>query len=111
MPIVSSTFVAEHAQTDRRQYIRERHTDDEGAVHEVYYLADVGTDHRTVMLARVSKIEVQIVEVSEAAAQRIIDDSAQARLDAYVAGLSNVDARRLIGYTDDELASVREARV
>lgn len=45
MPIVSSTHVVGHEQVDGRRYVTESHTDSEGVVHRVEYLAAVGTDY------------------------------------------------------------------
>lgn len=106
--IVASEFKIEHAQKDGRRHVHEYHTDDIGAVHTPSYLAAVGTDYKVVMLARVSEIEAQIVEAAIAQKYGDDEDSAEAKLDAYVAKLSDADAKRLIGYTDDQLVIVRE---
>ena len=108
MAIVSSTFVLEHAQKDGRRHVREYHTDEKGVVHEAGYLADVGTNHKAVMLARVPGIEAQLAEAERVEKFTADEDSARAKLDGYVARLSDDDAKRLIGYTDDELKIVRE---
>ena len=106
--LVSSKAITEHAQKDGRRFVREQHTDDTGEVHEAYYLAAVGTDHSAVMRARVPQIEAQIAEAVRSEKYAADEDSAQTKLDTYVARLSDDDAKRLIRYTDDELATVRE---
>jgi len=69
VPIVSSTHTVGHAQVDGRRYIIERHTDSAGVVHEVEYLAAVGTDYVAVRDARAVQIADQL---AEAEAQALI---------------------------------------
>lgn len=107
--IVSSKFLLEHAQKDGRRFVQEYHTDDKGVVHkEGYYLAAAGADYDAVMRARVPQVEAQIAEAVRSEKYAADEDSAQTKLDTYVARLSDDDAKRLIRYTDDELATVRE---
>lgn len=105
MSVVSSRFVLEHVQIDGRRYVQEYHTDDQGVVHkEGYYLAAVGTDYNAVMLARAPQIEWQLVEAEIAQERADDEDSAQAKLDVFLAG---DEAKRAIGLSDDELKVVR----
>lgn len=67
MSIVSSTHTVGHAQIDGRRYLTERHTDHLGEVHQVEYLAAVGTDYNAVMAARAVQIEQQLAEAEAAA--------------------------------------------
>ena len=67
MTIVSSTHAVSHAQIDGRRYVSERHTDHTGVVHTAEYLAAVGTDYASVMLARVAGIEQSLAEAEAAA--------------------------------------------
>ena len=108
MGIVSSVIAADDVQADGRRSIREHHTDDRGIVYSASYLGLSNTDANTVMLARVPEIENQAEEDSQAVAQAVIDVSADTKTRIYVDGLSDVDAKTLIGYTDEELQSVRD---
>lgn len=60
MSIVSSSYTVGHAQRDGRRYVTERHTDDDGGVYEVEYLAPDGTDYQAVMQARATAITEQL---------------------------------------------------
>lgn len=106
MPIISSEIVANDLQADGRRYIRERHTDDTGAVHGAYYLAGVGTDHNAVMLARVAGIEAQLAETAAYAVERILLDSAQAKEEEYLRNVSDAERVTLFGQTEEEIAVV-----
>ena len=74
MPILSSTATLGHAQADGRHYVVERHTDHNGRVYEVGYLADVGLDTDMVMAIRAANIgqEVDAREAAEAAASNFV---------------------------------------
>lgn len=109
MAVVSSRIVADDVQADKRRYIREAHTLDTGDIYPVGpMLVGANYDADAAMLARVPQIEAQLTEAAIEEKRAADADSADARLDAYVAGLSDDDAKRVIGYTDDELATVRE---
>lgn len=107
MAIVSSTFTLGHVQIDGRRWVYESHTDGKGVVHPYNYLAEIGTDYRAVMLARVPQLETQFAEAVIQEKRADDEGVAQIKLDAYLDGLSDDDAKRLIGYTDDELKVVR----
>ena len=62
MAIVSSTYTVGHAQADGRRYVREQHTDSEGIVHSVEYLAALGTDYQAVADARAVSIAASLAE-------------------------------------------------
>lgn len=57
---MTSEIISILPQSDGRAYVRERHTDDLGAVHEVEYLADPGADYQAVMLARAPRITADL---------------------------------------------------
>lgn len=67
MPIVSSEIVEDRVQVDGRRSVHERHTDDQGRVHEVAYLAEAGENVTTAMNSRVAQINAQLVEAELAA--------------------------------------------
>jgi hypothetical protein len=58
--IATSTIVEDSTQRDGRRWIRERHTDHTGAMHDVVYLAESGENATTVMTARVDQILDQL---------------------------------------------------
>jgi hypothetical protein len=60
MAIVSSTHVVAHAQIDGRRYVTETHTDSDGGVHVVEYLAAVGADYVAIRTARAGQIAEQL---------------------------------------------------
>lgn len=62
MPIVSSTFTVEHAQTDGRQYVIEQHIDTQGKTYRVSYLAPVGTDYAARLTQTAAALEAQLAE-------------------------------------------------
>ena len=66
-----STYTVGHPQIDGRRYVKETHTDDVGVVHEVEYLAAIGTDYQAVMDARAVVLAVQL---QEAEADALIND-------------------------------------
>ena len=109
MAIVLSEIVADDAYADGRRTIVEHHTDDKGVVHPNRTIGvPANTDATAEMLARVPFMEEQLAEA--VVAQKFADDedAAEAKLDAYVGRLSDADAKRLIGFSDDELKVVRE---
>lgn len=57
---MTSEIISIWPQSDGRAYVRERHTDDFGAVHEVEYLVDPGADYQAVMLARAPRITADL---------------------------------------------------
>jgi len=73
MPIVSSTHTVGHPQVDGRRYVTEVHTDSDGVVHRVEYLASVGADYVAVRDARAVQIADQL---AEAEAQALLNDGA-----------------------------------
>lgn len=58
--IVSSQIVADRAQADGRRYVTERHTDSEGATHDVTYLAESDGDAQATANARQATILAQL---------------------------------------------------
>lgn len=62
MSIVSSTHTVGHAQADGRRYVVESHTDSQGVVYGIEYLAAVGTDYVAVRDARAVQLAVQLAE-------------------------------------------------
>lgn len=62
MSIVSSTHSIGHEQADGRRYVTEQHTDSQGVVYVVEYLAAVGTDYVAVRDARAVVIADQLAE-------------------------------------------------
>lgn len=63
MSIVSTSVIEEPVQKDGRRYVRERHTDELGEVHEVSYLAESGGNALTVAQGRAALIDNQIKEL------------------------------------------------
>lgn len=76
MPIVNSTIIEDRAQVDGRRFVRERHTDNLGAIQEVSYLAEAGADVNAAMTARVATLDAQ------AKAKEISDNLQQSMGDA-----------------------------
>lgn len=73
MPIVSSTHAVGHAQVDGRRYVTEAHTDGDGGVHRLEYLANIGADYVAIRTTRAAQISDQL---AEAEAQALADDGA-----------------------------------
>lgn len=62
MAIVSSTYTVGHEQADARRYVREQHTDSNGVVYPVEYLAAVGTNYQSVADARAVSLAAMLAE-------------------------------------------------
>lgn len=60
MAIVSSTLLAEAAQTDGRFWVQETHTDQLSVQYVVRYLAAIGTDTAALLAARATQISADI---------------------------------------------------
>jgi hypothetical protein len=56
--IVSSTFVAGHAQIDGRKYVRETHTDHLAVLHIIEYLSAVGADNDAILAAHAIRLAI-----------------------------------------------------
>jgi hypothetical protein len=67
MPILTSQIISARPQADGREYITERHTDHNGQIYDVEYLAEIGTDSALVMNLRAANIGATI-DAREAAA-------------------------------------------
>ncbi len=106
--IISSIISADDVQTDGRRHIREEHTDNLGDIYPAFYLGEANVDANAKMLARVPFIEAQIAEAATEVIRQGNEDSGDVKLDTYVAGLSDEDAKRIIGYTEAELVIVRK---
>ena len=71
MAIVSSTHALGFVQDAGRRYVTEKHTDSNGAVYLVEYLAANGADYVAIRNARAAYIADQL---AEAEAQALADD-------------------------------------
>lgn len=60
MPIISSQIISEVTQADGRISVTERHTDHNGADHDVLYLAAADMDIQAVLSARGAKMGAEI---------------------------------------------------
>ena len=65
--ITQSIIVEDSPQADSRRYVRERHTDNIGVVHEVLYLAEQGADASLMLPIRAAQIVTQLEEAENAA--------------------------------------------
>jgi len=65
MAIISSIIAEDQAQKDGRRSIREIHTDHLGKQHSVSYMAKAESDVNAVMIARLSQINAQLIEIEE----------------------------------------------
>jgi hypothetical protein len=63
--IAQSEIVEDAAQADGRRYIRERHTDSGGELHEFVYLADANQDASVVLANRAAGLADQILRTYE----------------------------------------------
>lgn len=61
MAIVSSIIDFDHAQKDGRRLVRERHTDNQGAVSIVNYVAETSANASTIMAGRVATLEAMLI--------------------------------------------------
>lgn len=137
MPITSSEIIEDRAQIDGRRSIRERHTDDLGAMHHVSYLAEAAADVSAAMTARVPQIEAALVESEHEANLAAVGDSGNGATFKYttqaqflvrlrvlytlstglracfigrwfhLASLSDVVLRNLFGITQGQVAGLR----
>jgi hypothetical protein len=62
MPVISSSHVVGHAQSDGRRYVTETHTLNVGAPVLIEYLAAVGADYVSIRDARVEQINTRLAE-------------------------------------------------
>lgn len=60
MAIVSSIYNEGHAQIDGRHYVIEQHTDSEGVLHQIEYLASIGSDYVAILAARAAFLEEEL---------------------------------------------------
>ena len=65
--LTSSYHVDHHAQRDGRRYVRERHVEGDGTVHEYLYLAADGTDYQAILDARAASILAMLADAEFAA--------------------------------------------
>lgn len=57
---MTSEIISILSQANGRAYVRERHTDLHGIIHEVEYLAAAGADYQATMLTRAQRIEAEL---------------------------------------------------
>ncbi len=67
MPITLSQIIEDSPQADGRRWITEEHTDSTDKPHLIRYLAELGVDCESVMVARVTQVNQQLInsEISQ----------------------------------------------
>jgi hypothetical protein len=81
MAITASVITARQFLADGRSYVTERHTDQDGILHVLTYLAEAATDVQAILTARATSLFADLVDLELARnLRRILERGASAQL-------------------------------